>query len=111
MNSQAQIHNHRQNVRIDCHIKAKVTWDGRTFDGTITNQSFAGGIKYFCVHFTGLYFPYAELGEECLLHFGDNNQHSYATKTVRVGSDRLVLAVPSVRSWLAVRESAQTEYP
>ncbi|MEI6826289.1 MAG: PilZ domain-containing protein [Desulfuromonadales bacterium] len=101
MESQSQ---NRQSVRIDCHIKAQVTRDERLFDGTLINRSFSGGAMYFCVHFSGLHFPYAEPGEECLLLFGDNNQHSYATTVVRVASDRLVLAVPTVRSWLAERE-------
>ena len=102
MERQTQYHNHRQHVRTDCHIKTQVTWDGRSFSGTIINQSVNSDIQYFCVHFSGQ-FPYAEPGEDCLLLFGDDNQHKYTTKTVRVGSDRLVLAAPTVRSGRTVR--------
>ena len=95
--------NLRKSVRMDCHHKAVVTWDGRSFDGTIVNQSVSNGEMYFCVHFPGSHFPYAEPGEECLLMFGENGQHKYATKAVRVGADKIVLATASVRRWLAER--------
>jgi len=87
---------------MDCHHKATVTWDNRVFNGTVVNQSIHGGVIHFCVHFAG-HFPYAEPGEECLLLFGEDSQYKYTTKAVRIGADKIVLAVPSVRSWLAAR--------
>lgn len=78
-----------------------MTWDGRTFPGTIVNISVTNGVMFFCVHFAGQ-FPYAEINEECLLQFEGNAEasHKHTTKAIRIGSGRLVLATISTRNLL-----------